>query len=171
MPLFLFLFLCLSLSLSLSCFCLFFFLLVFFFCFLFVSCFRLVFLFLSSLLLFSEKNNMKILNYYLFFHQYFLFFFWFPVLFFLSNPFSLSLFFLILSYVFCSTWMFLVFKTNSLKNTIFWGEKGGCNKTFFFYQPVFCKMWKVIGFCLPPFLRNFGWCSKNTIKIGISAHF
>ena len=80
-----------SLSLSLSCSCLSFFLLVFIFCFLFVSCFCLFFICLSSLLLFSEKN-MKCLNCNLFFHQYFLFL-WLAVLLFLSNPFSLSLFF------------------------------------------------------------------------------
>ena len=48
-------------------------------CFLSLSLF---FNFLSSLLFFHEKNNMKILNCNFFFHQYFLFC-WFPVLFFL----------------------------------------------------------------------------------------
>ena len=51
-----------SLSLSLSFSCLSFFLLVFLLCFLFVSCFCLFFIFLSSLLLFHEKNNMNIFN-------------------------------------------------------------------------------------------------------------
>ena len=50
-----------SLSLSLSFSCLSFFLLVFLFAFC-VSCFCLFFIFLSSLLLFHEKNNMTIFN-------------------------------------------------------------------------------------------------------------
>ena len=52
----------LSLSLSLCFSFLSSFLLVFLFCFLFVSCFGLFFLFLSSVLLFLEKNNIKIFN-------------------------------------------------------------------------------------------------------------
>ena len=60
LPLFLFLLLCLSLSLVFLSSFLSFFLLSF--CFLFVSCFYLFFMFLSSLLLFHEKNNMNIFN-------------------------------------------------------------------------------------------------------------
>ena len=60
------------------------------------------------------------------------------------------------------------FKKQTWKTPIF-VQKGGCNKTFFF-QPVFCKMWEVIGF-LPIFLPNFGWCSKKHYKKGISAQF
>ena len=77
LPLFQFLFLCLSLS----CSCPFFFLLVCLVCFLLVPCF--VFSFspvISSLLLFHERNNIKIFNCNIFLHQYFLFF-WFSVLF------------------------------------------------------------------------------------------
>ena len=55
-------FFCFSFSVSLLLLSLFI-LLVFLFCFLCVSCFCLFFIFLSSLLLFSEKNNMNILNY------------------------------------------------------------------------------------------------------------
>ena len=87
--------------------------------------------------------------------------FWFPVLFLFQLPFSYVCYFLILGYVFCSTSMFLVSKNPSWKSIIF-AEQGGCNKTVF-YQPVFCKMLKVIVFC-GHFLANFGWRSKNIIK-------
>ena len=83
LPLFQFLFLCLSLVLFfLSSF------LSFFFAFFWFLVFVSVLVFLSSLLLFHERNNIKIFNCNLFFHQY-PFFFWFPVLLFLSNPFFL----------------------------------------------------------------------------------
>ena len=85
-----------SLSLSLSCSFSFFFLLVFLFCFLLIPCFSLFLCpFLSSLLLFHERNNIKTFNCNLFFHQYLLSF-WGgggSCLVFLSNPFFLSLFF------------------------------------------------------------------------------
>ena len=82
------------------------------FCFLFVPCFSLFFPFLSYSLLFHEQNNIKTLSCNLFFLIFFLF--WgFPVLLFLSNPFFLSLFFLILSYVFCLTSMFFGKKNQS----------------------------------------------------------
>ena len=106
-------FFCFSFSVSLSCSCLSFFLLVFFFCFIFVSCFCLFFICLSSLLLFSEKNNMTNVNCNLFFPSIFSLFLWFPVLFFHSNPFSLSCFFPDFKLCFCSTWMFLVSKANN----------------------------------------------------------
>ena len=38
------------------------------------------------------------------------------------------------------------FPNKELKKKTFFGQKGGCNKTGFFYQPVFCKMSKVIVF-------------------------
>ena len=62
------------------------------------------------------------------------------------------------------------FKKNKLKNTFF-QKKGGCNKTGFFYEPVFCKMSKLSFFFWHFFLLFFGCFSKNTIKIGILAHF
>ena len=67
------------------------------FCFLFLS----LFIFLSSLLLFSEKNNMKMLNCNLCFHQSILFFYGFLSCFSFQIPFPYLCFFLILSYVFC----------------------------------------------------------------------
>ena len=63
---------------------------------------------------------------------------------------------------FCSTWMFWF--QNKLKKHIFLMKRGGCKKTFFCYQPVFCKMWKVIVFLFAPFLPNIGWCSKTHYK-------
>ena len=62
------------------------------------------------------------------------------------------------------------FKKPKLKNTFF-QKKGGCNITGFFYEPVFCKMWKVIVFFLAFFLAIFWLFFKKHYKIGISAHF
>ena len=158
-----------SLSPSLCFSCLSFFLLVFLLCFLFVSCFCLFFIFLSSLLLFHEKNNMNIFNWNFFFSWNIFSFFWFPVLLFCFK--SLFLIFVFfpdfkLCFLFNIS-MFLVSKRTNWKAQ---KKKTNCNKTGFFYEPVFCKMWKVIVF-LPLFLPNFGSCSKNTLKIGISSHF
>ena len=99
-------------------------------------------------------------------------FFGFLSCFLFEISFSYLSFFLILSYVCCSTSLFLVSKNPSSKTPIF-GQKGGCNITFFFfYEPVFCKMWKVIVFWGGFFFwQIFGCFSKNTIKIGILAHF
>ena len=133
-----------SLSLSLSCSCLSFFLLVFFFAFFLFLVFVSFFIFLSSLLLFHEKNNMKILNCNFFFPSIISLFLVSCLVFSLKSLF-LSLFFLILSYVFCSTSLFLGFKKPKLKNTNFW-SKGGLQQNVIFYEPVFCKMWKVIVF-------------------------
>ena len=84
----------LSLSLSSSCPCFLSFLSFFFafFCFLVLSLF---FPFLSSLLLFHEKNNMRIFHYKVFLHQYFLFF-GFLSSFLFEIPFFLSLFLLLI---------------------------------------------------------------------------
>ena len=90
LPLFQFLFLCLSLLLVLFPF-----FPVFLFCFLLLPCFVSFFPFLSSLLLFHEKNNIRIFNYKVFLHQYFLSFLVSCLLFSL-NPFFLSLFLLLI---------------------------------------------------------------------------
>ena len=79
-------------------------------------------------------------------------FFWFLVLLFLSNPFLLSLLFLILSYVFSNINVFGFKKEQSWK-TPFNGQKGSCNKTGFlwtcvlenvksyrFFLPIFCQI-------------------------------
>ena len=51
------------------------------------------------------------------------------------------------------------------KKIKFFGQKGGCNKTvFFFYEPVFWKMWKVIVFFLAMFLAIFWLMFKKHYK-------
>ena len=128
-----------SLSLSLSLLLLSFFLPSCLSFLLYFSCFCLFFILLSSLLLFLIRTTWKFKLQFICFINRFSFL-WLPVLLFLSNPFSLSLFFLILSYVFCSTWMVFGFKTNNLK-TRFLVTRGVATKRLF-YKPVFCKMWK-----------------------------
>ena len=134
-------FFCFSFSVSLSCSCLSFFLLVILLCFLLVSCFCLFFIFLSSLLLLSEKNNMKILNCNLFFLQSFLFYmvscFVFP---FKSLFLVLVFFFLVMFFVQHECFWF---QNKQLKKHNFLVKRGVATKRFF-YQPVFCKMWKDI---------------------------
>ena len=152
LPLFLFLFLCLSLSLVFLSSFLSFFLLSF--CFLFC----LFCIFLSSLLLFHEKNNMNFFNCNLFISWNIFSLFWFPVFLFLSNPFILSLLFPDVKLCFLFNINVFGFK-KSWKTPIF-GQKGSCNKTFFFfYEPVFWKMWKVIVFC--PFFKNLDYVQKH----------
>ena len=98
-----------ALYLSLSSSFLSFFLPVFFFVFFCFLAFVSLFPFLSSLLTFHEKNNIKILNYKGFLHQVFLFF-GFLSCFLFKIPFYCLCFFPILGYVFCSTSLFLVSK-------------------------------------------------------------
>ena len=161
LPLFLFLFLCLSVVL--------FFLpsvLSFVFAFFLFLVFVSFFPYLSSLLLFHEKKNIKIFNCN-FFLKYFLFLLVSCLAFLFQIPFSYLCFFLILSYVFCSTSMFLVSKRTNWKAQK--SKKNNCNKTFFLWT---CVLQNVRSYrFFAPFLPNFGWCSKNTIKIGISAKF
>ena len=123
------------------------------------SCLFLYFSFFFGL--FHEKNDMKLLISKFFINPFSCFGFLSCFLF--QMPFSCLCFFLILICVFCSTSMFLLSKKTSKKWT-----RGVATKVFF-YEPVFCKMWKVTVFW--PFLPNFGWCSKNTNKTGISSHF
>ena len=154
----------LPLSRSLSCSFLSSFL-SFFACFLLVPVLSLHFLY--SLLLFHEKNNMKLLIFKVF--SSILSLFWFPLLFSLSNPFFLSLLFPDFSLCFLFNINVFAFKRkDKLKTTIF--QKRGCNKTFFVYEALFCKMWKAIAF-LGPFFAKFWLMFKSTISIGISAHF
>ena len=170
-PLFLFRFLCLSLSLSLSlsCSCLSFFLLVIFFllsfCFLFLSLFHFSFFF--AFVFWKEQHEMFKLQFLFFINSFS--FLWFSVLFFLSNPFSLSLFFPDFKLCLLFNMNVLGFKTNNFKNTNFW-TKGGVATKRFFIKLCFRKCEK-LSFFSPLFGPNFGWCSKNTVKIGIPAHF
>ena len=78
---------------------------------------------------------MNIFNCNLFFPEIFSLSFGFLSCFFFPIPFSYLCFFLILSYVVCSTSMFLVSK-NKVENTNFW-SKGELQQNGFFYEPVF----------------------------------
>ena len=145
---------CVSLSLSLF-FLLFFlssFLSLFFAVFWFLV-FVSFFLFLSSLLFFHERNNIKNFNCKFFSSSIFSLFL-VSCLFFFQVPFSYLCYFLILSYVFCSTSRFLVSKQTTKKTEIF-GQKGGCNKTGFFINLCFAKCEK-LSFFWPFFLAIFG---------------
>ena len=129
---------CVSLSLSLSnSLVVFFFssflsLFVVFFWFLdFVSFFP----FLSSLLLFHERHDLKILNCKVLLSSMVSLFGVSCLVFSFEVPFLIFVFFfffLILIYVFCSTSMSLVSNTPKLKNTNVWSKGGRCNKTVFF---------------------------------------
>ena len=133
-----------SLSLSLSCSCPF-----FFFAFFWFLAFVSFFPFLSSLLLFHERNSIKILNCKVLLHQYFLFF-WLPVLLFFK---SLSLIFAFLS-------MFSVSKNPSWNTPIF-GQKGCCNKTVFLWT---CVLQNVKSYrFLAIFLGKFWLMFKKTL--------
>ena len=148
LPLFQFLFLCPSLVLVLFAS-----FLSFFFAFFWFLVYVSFFPFLSSLLLFHERNNIKTCNCKVIFINHFLFF-WFPVLFFFQIPCSYLCFFLILSYVFCSTSMFLVSKTQVEKHQ-FW-SKGGLQQNGFSMNLCFTKCEKLSVFVWPFFLANFG---------------
>ena len=97
-------------------------------------------------------------------------FFGFLSCFLFEISFSYLSFFLILSYVCCSTSLFLVSKNPSSKTPIF-GQKGGCNITVFFINLCFAKCEKLSFLGGAFFWQFFGCFSKNTIKIGILAHF
>ena len=157
-----------SLSLSLSCSILSFFLLVFLFCFLFVPFFLSFFPFLSSLLLFHERNNIKTLNCYFFFLKYFLFF-WFPVLLFLSNPFFLSLLFPDFKLCFLFNINVFGFKKQSWKHQ-FLVKRGVATKRFFFFMNLCFAKCEKLSFFLPIFCPILVDVQKH-YKIGISAHF
>ena len=98
------------------------------------------------------------------FHQSFLFWGGLLYCFLFEIPFCYRCFFLILSCVSCSAWMFLSFKKDKTQIV---GQEGGCNKRFFNYEPEFCQMWTVIVF--GPFWQIWVDVQKNN-KRGISAH-
>ena len=157
LPPFHFLFLCLSLFLFFLSSCLSFLLS---FCFLFLSLF---FRFLSSLLLFHEKNNIKMFQLQSFCSSIRSHFCWFPLFFFLSNSLTLSLFFLILSFVFVQHQFFLWEMQVQKKS-----NKKGMQQNGFFYQPVFSKMWRVIVLGIFAIFLDF---QKNTVKRYFSTFF
>ena len=148
----------LSLSLSFLLFCLFSFL-SFFFAFFWFLVFVSFFLFLSSLLFFLQRNNIKIFNC-KFFSSIFSFF-WFPVFVFLSSPFFLSCFFADLKLCFCSTSLFLVSKKTKLKKTPIFSQKGGLQQNGFFMTLCFAKCEK-LSFFLGHFLGKF-WLMFKTL--------
>ena len=151
---------CVSLSLSLSLFLLFFLssFLSFFFAVFWFLVFVSFFLFLSSLLFFHERNNIKILNCKFCLHHFFSLF-WFPV-FFVSSSFLLSLLFPDFELCFLFNIKFFDFQTDNLKKTEFFGQKGGCNKTVFLSTCVLENV-KSYHFFGVPFLGKFWWCSKT----------
>ena len=128
-----------SLSLSLSLVLFFFFLFLSLFCFLLVAFFVSFFPFVSSLLLFHERNNIKTFNCYFFCSSIFLFFFGFLSCFFFSNLFLLSLF------------LFSDLKLCFIQHECFWFQnkqktclvKRGLQQNVFFFQLVFAKCEKL----------------------------
>ena len=122
------------------------------------------------MLLFLEKNNMKILNWNSFSSSKCSLFGVSCLVFSLKSLFLIFVFFLILSYVFCSTSLFLVSKTQVEKHIF--SKKGGLQQNgFFFMNLCFAKCQKLSFFFWDFFLDFLGCFSKNTIKIGILAHF
>ena len=157
LPLFQFLFLCLSLVLVIfPSFLSFFF--AFFWFLVFVSFFPFIF----SLLLFHERNNIKILNCNSFLHQYFLFF-WFPVLFFVSTPFFLSLLFPDSKLCFSSTSMFLVSKNQVEKKQQFLVKRGVATDVLFLLTCVLQNV-KSYRFFLPLIFGQFWLMFKKHYK-------
>ena len=153
----------LSLSLSPSLSFLLFFLssfLSFFFAFFWFLGFVSFFLFLSSLLFFHERNNNKIFNC-KFFSSSISSLFLISCLFLFQVPFSYVCYFLILSYVLCSTSKVFGFKTKNLKKINFW-SKGGLQQNGFFFNLCFAKCQK-LSFFWVPFLCKFWVMFKNTI--------
>ena len=144
LPLVKFLFLCLSLL---------------FFSFFLPSClsfllsfgsffFSLSFFFCLLCFCFMKSSNIKIFNCKVF-SSILCLFLVFCLVFSLKSFFLIFVFLLIFSYVFCSTSMFLVSKNTSWKTPIF-GQKGGCNKTFFLITCVLQNVKSYRFFC--PFL-------------------
>ena len=148
---------CVSLSLSLS-FLLFFLssFLSFFFAVFWFLVFVSFFLFLSSLLFFHERNNIKIFNCKFFLHQYFLFFGFLS--FFLSSSFFLSLLFPDFKLCFLFNIKVFGFKTDNLKKKKkqkFLVKREVATKRFFFINLCFAKCEK-LSFFLGHFLAIFG---------------
>ena len=155
LPLFHFLFLCLSVLL-LSFFlpsCLSF--LAFFFFLVFVSFFCS---FVCASVSWKEQHENIKLEFLLFIKMFSFLGFLSCFLFEISFPYLC--FFLILSYVFCSTSLFLVSKNPSWKTPIL-GQKGGCNITGFFMNLCFAKCEK-LSFFGGGFWQVFG-CFQKTL--------
>ena len=150
----------LSLSLSFLRFFLYSFLSLFFAFFWFLVLVS-VCIFLSSLRFFHERNNIKIFNCKFFLHQYFLFF-GFQSFFCFKFLFSYLCYFLISSYVFCSTSRFFGFNTNNLK-TEFLVNKGVATKRCFLSTCVLQNV-KSYRFVFGHFFGNFWLMFKKHYK-------
>ena len=157
LPLFLFLFLCLSVVL-------FFFpsFLSLFFAFFLFLVFVSFFPFLSSLLLFHEKKTSKY-SIAIFFLKYFLFLLVSCLAFLFQIPFSYLCFFLILSYVFCSTSMFFSFKRTNWKAQKKQKKKQLQQNGFFFMNLCFAKCQK-LSFFFASFFAKFWLMFKKHYK-------
>ena len=144
-----------------------------FFCFLFPSCLSfllsfcyLVFVsffhFLSSLLLFHEKKNIKIFN--CNFFPEILSLVLVSFLFFVSKPFLLSLLFPDFKLCFLFNIKVFDFQTHNFTKNKFLGLKGGCNKTGFFLSTCVLKNAKSYGFFWGHFFGNFWVMFKKHCK-------
>ena len=160
LPLFLFLFLCLSLFFFFFLYSFLSFFLAFFWFLVFVSFFR----FLSSLLFFMKGTTSKysiasflLINIFSFFGFLSLF---------VSSSFFLCWLFPDFRLCFLFNIKVFGFKTNNLKkkNRNFW-SKGGLQQNGFFISTCVLQNVKSYRFWGFLFCANFGWCSKNTIKI------
>ena len=158
-----------SLSLSLSFLFLSLFLLVFVFDFFWFLVWVSFFIFLSSLAFFHERNNIKIFNCKFFFSEIFSLFL-VSCLFLFQVPF-LSLLFPDFMLCFLFNIKVVDFQTNNLQKKQFLVKRGVATKRFFFLSTCVLENVKSYRFFWAILLAIFGWCSKNTIKIGISAHF
>ena len=164
LPLFLFLFLCLSVVLFFfPSFLSFFF--AFFLFLVIVSFFP--FSFFIAFVSWKEKHQNIQLQFFL---KYFLFLLVSCLAFLFQIPFSYLCFFLILSYVFCSTSMFLVSKRTNWKAQKKQKKKTIATKRFFLWTCVLQNVKSYLFFCLF-FCQILVDVQKNTIKIGISANF
>ena len=153
-----------SLYLSLFFLLLFFlsFLLVFVFAFLWFLVFvPFLFLSLSSLLFFHERNNIKILN--CKFFPEIISLFLFSVFFFLSSSFFLSLLFPHFKLCFLFNIKVFGFKTENLKKNIFWSKGGLQQNGFFFINLCFAKCQK-LSFFFGHFFGNFWLMFKKHYK-------
>ena len=83
---------------------------------------------------------------------------------------SLSLFFPHFKLCFLFNMKVFWFQNKQLKKHKFLVKRGVATKRFF-YQPVFCKMSKVIVFVCPFLGHILVDVQESTIKIGISAQF
>ena len=135
----------------------------------FGSCF-VIFLSFSFFFAFvSWKEQHQIIQLQFFLHQSFLFFV-VSCLVFLSNPFFSSLRFPDFKLCFLFNINGFGFKTNNLTTKQTFLVKRGVATKRFFYEPVFCKMSKVIVFFGLCFFWQFLFDFKKHYKIGISAH-